>query len=89
MLPCSEVTRLIASEALRQAPIHRRLAVRLHLMMCDHCRRYARELRRLGAAIREEFRGLVPQRAELERLEATVRARLRAEVQGPDRPPPA
>jgi hypothetical protein len=89
MLPCSEVTRLIASEELRRAPIRRRLAVRLHLLRCVHCRRYARELRLLGAAIRDEFRRLVPDRAELERLEATVRNRLRAEAQGPHRTPPA
>ncbi len=52
MLACNEVTRLWASDAIRTAPLSRRLAVRFHLMMCEHCRRYVRELALIGAAAR-------------------------------------
>ncbi len=31
-----------------------RLSVRLHLMMCRHCRRYVRQLRRLLALLRRQ-----------------------------------
>lgn len=52
MLRCKEVTRLCASDALRTAPLMTRVAARLHLVICRHCRRYARELARIGAAVR-------------------------------------
>ena len=55
MLSCNEVTRLCASEGIRRAPLARRLAVRLHLLMCRHCRRYVRELSAIGVAVREAF----------------------------------
>lgn len=48
MLTCKEVTRLVASDELAGAGWSRRLAVRLHYMMCSHCRRYAAQIRRLG-----------------------------------------
>ena len=52
MLRCNEVTRLCASEEVDGAPLKTRLAVRLHLLMCEHCRRYVRELARIGEAVR-------------------------------------
>lgn len=53
MPSCREVSGAVASGALDEAPIRRRLAVRLHLVMCRHCRRYARQLRAIGRATRE------------------------------------
>jgi hypothetical protein len=32
-----------------------RFAVRFHLMMCRHCRAYARQIRAVGEAAREVF----------------------------------
>lgn len=55
MLSCNEVARLCASEEIRRAPLAQRLAVRLHLLMCRHCRRYVRELSVIGVAAREAF----------------------------------
>lgn len=55
MLSCKDVTRLCASEDIRRAPFARRVAVRLHLLICRHCRRYARELSAIGAASRRAF----------------------------------
>jgi len=52
MLQCNEVTRLYASDAVRTAPLRTRIALRLHLMMCRSCRRYVRELRTIGRAVR-------------------------------------
>ncbi len=87
MLSCKEVTWLCASEELRRAPLARRLAVRLHLMMCTHCRRYVRQLRLIGMAAREEVRRLLPNPRRVAELELTIKERLRAEAQE-DRHPP-
>jgi predicted anti-sigma-YlaC factor YlaD len=57
MMPtCREVTRLLASDQLERAALTKRILTRLHLMMCDGCRRYARELEGLGEMAREALR---------------------------------
>ena len=50
--PCRAMTRL-ASEALDR-PLGRleRVALRVHLLTCTSCRRYARQIRVLGRALR-------------------------------------
>jgi hypothetical protein len=53
MQRCKEVTRLYASDDIRSAPWRTRLGVRIHLMLCRHCRRYVRELGRIGEAVRD------------------------------------
>ena len=52
MLRCKETARILASDALDDLAWGRRLALRVHLLMCRHCRRYARQLRAIGAAAR-------------------------------------
>ena len=44
MLNCRQATRLISQAMDTTLPWHRRLAVRLHLLYCVWCRRYARQL---------------------------------------------
>lgn len=57
MMPtCREVTRLLASGQLEEAAHIRKILVRLHLLMCDDCGRYARELDDLGKVAREALR---------------------------------
>lgn len=89
MPSCSEVTRLWASEDLRHISLRRRVAIRVHLLMCAHCRRYVRELRLIGSAARDEWRRLMPDRKRLEALELAIRQRIRAEMQEPREPPVA
>ena len=48
MLSCKEVTRAVASEDVAEASWWRRVQVQLHLYMCQHCRRYAAQLRVIG-----------------------------------------
>ncbi len=50
MLSCKEVARLVASEELADAGWLTRASVRLHLLRCHHCRRYAAQLRAISAA---------------------------------------
>ncbi len=77
MTSCKEVTRKIASDEFREAGWRERLAVRFHLFMCRHCRRYVAQLRAIGAATRE-LCGLSSQDSStLERLERQIRERSR------------
>ena len=68
MLRCEDVTRLCASEALATATWRTRLAVRLHLLMCDSCTRYQRELAAIGAAARRLAPRQTSDPAQLERI---------------------
>jgi hypothetical protein len=56
MLRCKEVTRLHASDEIAGAPLGTRLGVRMHLLLCHHCRRYVRELASIGSAVRALYR---------------------------------
>ena len=49
---CREVTRKLASDELCGAGPWTRASVRIHLLMCRHCRRYARQLRNMRHAAR-------------------------------------
>jgi hypothetical protein len=52
MMTCKEVSTLVSMEHLEEAPRARRMAVRLHLMMCRHCRAFRRQLRIIGDVAR-------------------------------------
>jgi hypothetical protein len=52
---CKEVAGILASGALEDSVWTRRLSVRFHLLMCRHCRRYAAQLRAMGAAAGKIF----------------------------------
>jgi hypothetical protein len=53
MLSCREVTQLVAGEQLARAGLGTRLSLRLHLLMCNHCRKYVDQLRQIGRAARQ------------------------------------
>lgn len=82
MLACNEVTRLWASEEIRTAPLSRRLAVRFHLMLCEHCRRYVRELATIGSAARSRARNSAASETAILNLER----RLIDQIRRPDSP---
>jgi hypothetical protein len=68
MMPnCKEVTTAVASDDIARRPWRERLMVRLHLMMCRHCRRYAAQLAAIGDAARRLFRREPPPSDSLER----------------------
>ena len=52
MMTCKEVSTLVSMEHLAEAPAAQRIAARLHLMMCRHCRAFHRQLRAIGQAAR-------------------------------------
>ena len=72
MLNCKEVGRLIASDELAEAVWSDRALVRLHLLMCRHCRGYAAQLRAIGAGARERWDLGVADRAAFEKLQSSI-----------------
>lgn len=52
MMTCKEVSTLVSSGRLADAPMTSRLGARLHLMMCRHCRVFSRQLEAIARAAR-------------------------------------
>lgn len=52
MMTCKEVSTLMSMGGLDNAPWRVRLAVRLHLSMCRHCRAFRRQLEALARVAR-------------------------------------
>lgn len=57
MLSCKEVTRLASERLDRQLPFWTRVGVRLHVMMCEACRSYRRQLDAIDRLLADRFRG--------------------------------
>lgn len=74
MLTCREVARRAAGGEMEGAGWMSRLAARLHLMMCRHCRRYVEQLRRIGAEARRGLATEPGDAARLGRIEEDLRA---------------
>ncbi len=55
MLRCKQVSAMVARDDLADAGPWLRLKVRLHLMMCRHCARYAAQIKAIGVKARERF----------------------------------
>ena len=52
MLNCRQVTRLVSRGMDAKLPWHQRLAIRIHLLYCVWCRRYAAQVQFLRKATR-------------------------------------
>ena len=72
MVNCKDVATAIGRDEFRAAPPWRRLGLRLHLLMCTHCRRYAAQIRAIGTAARSLFREHGEDLKVLERLRETI-----------------
>ena len=75
MLRCKEVARKLASDEFAEAGWGDRLAVRFHLAMCRHCRRYAAQLRAIGALARNVWSTRSQDPAAIEQLEDQIMER--------------
>lgn len=51
---CKEVARAISADQLSSADWRSRLSIRFHIFMCRHCRRYFRQMRAIGGAVRRD-----------------------------------
>ena len=76
MPTCREAAEMVARDELRRASWRQRLAVRLHLVMCPPCRRYAAQIRALGATVRELLSRQQPDRDTLQRMEQRILRRI-------------
>lgn len=52
MLTCKDATRLVSESQERNLGFRERWALRVHLWMCDNCRRFERQIRLLRQAMR-------------------------------------
>ncbi len=74
-MTCKDVATAIGRDEWRAAPRWRRLALRLHLLMFSHCRRYAAQIRAIGTVVRSLFRKQGEDPKILERLQETILGR--------------
>lgn len=58
MLNCREVTRLVSESQERSLSVTEKLSLNLHLMMCDGCRNFSRQVPFLRKAMRSFAEGL-------------------------------
>jgi hypothetical protein len=72
MLTCEELTRWVASGELEEAKPTVRWRVWVHLLVCRHCRRYATQIRAIGAAARRSLGEPPESSSDIARLEARI-----------------
>ncbi len=72
MLCCQEVARRIASDEFEETNVWQRLWVRLHLLMCGHCRRYAVQVHSIGETARNLWGPHTEDPSTLKRLERDI-----------------
>lgn len=72
MLRCRDVARKIASDEYAQAGWLGRAGLRLHLMMCRHCRAYAGQLQAISGAVRKAWQAVSEDQQALERLHKRI-----------------
>jgi hypothetical protein len=56
IIDCREAARLISQNADRPLPLARRLQLRLHLLICDACSNFSRQVQQLRKGVRAIFR---------------------------------
>ena len=82
MLRCREVSKLVSESMERELPLRQRLQVWMHLAMCRLCAGFARQLRFLRRAARENPERLATDPAEPDpALSQESRERIKAALQ--------
>jgi hypothetical protein len=83
MLRCREITKLVSESMERELPLRQRLQVWMHLAMCRLCAGFARQLRCLRRAARENPERLAADPAEPEpALSREARERIKRALRG-------
>lgn len=72
MQSCRDIAYLIASDGLERAGWLTRLLVRLHLLYCRRCRRYAADLETIGRVSRETWDIASVDSQTVQRLERAI-----------------
>ena len=81
MLSCEEVAKLVSESLDKALPLHRRIGVRIHLMMCKICREHRNQMKFIREALQrvaggdiDISQGLSPEARE------RIRSRLQEET---------
>ena len=72
MQSCRDIAYLIASDGLERAGWLTRLLVRLHLLYCRRCRRYAADLDTIGQVSRDTWNIAAVDPQTVQRLEGVI-----------------
>ena len=83
MLTCREVTRRIGTDEVAGSSIWGRLSIRIHLIPCKNCRRFAQQMRVLGAFARRSWGGEPEDPAAIGHLEERILGRLPSRTSSP------
>lgn len=76
MPSCREVTQKLAKGEFKSLPWHKRLLMRMHLSMCAHCGRFARQLGLISQALCNMWKGK-PYPGTLDAAKRRILTRLR------------
>ena len=80
MMTCHDVSTLVSTGGLPDAPLVRQWGVRIHLAMCRHCRAFRRQIETIARAARAA--GLAFERELPQDFESTIVQRLRPQGGG-------
>ena len=80
MMTCHDVSTLVSTGGLPDAPLTRKLGVRMHLAMCRHCRAFRRQIETMARAARAA--GLAFERELPQDFESRIVQRLRPHGEG-------
>ena len=72
VLNCREVSRIVSSGELEQLGFVKKLRIRFHLLICRECRRYAEQIRVIGAVARVRVLSMAGDEATFARLEKSI-----------------
>ena len=82
MPACRDVVRKYSSEELDSTSLIQRLLLRIHLMMCVHCRNYVNQVGAIGLAVKNMVRKSSASEHDIRRLEDQVIDRLSSRSDG-------
>lgn len=85
MLRCQQAAQLASERLDRELGWRERVGLRLHLAMCRHCRRYARQLQQLRKFARQ-WRRQNEEAARDARLSTAARQRIASRLDEAERP---
>lgn len=69
MLKCKQVSQMAATDQLEQQGFMMKLQLRMHLMMCRHCRTYVSQIKAIGRGARKLVSGREADPGQLQKME--------------------
>ena len=76
MMNCKEISRKVASSEMDQVSWMKRLSLKLHHLLCRHCRNYSHQISNVGQMARE-WAGEISNPEEVERVKEEVLERVK------------